>query len=372
MALFTFNPIAHHDRARAATLNFDNALEVPTPVFMPVGTQASVKSLIQEDLEEMGYNLILANTYHLHLRPGSTVLNHFGGAKKFMSWPRLMLTDSGGYQAFSLSSLVKYDDYGIHFRSHLDGSPHLFTPSGTLDIQRSIGADIIMPLDDCAPYPADPKRLADSLLRTHRWLEESKRHWQNSGQDETQSLFGIVQGGVDIELREESAKFVAALDLPGNAIGGLSVGEKGEEFRKALDHTLLFLPHQKPRYLMGVGSLPEIIYAVEYGVDMFDCVLPTRNARNGQVFTSNGKLNLRAEYNKLQDKPIDPQCGCRVCKRYSLGYIRHLHKAREISAYSLSSYHNLYFMKTFMDALRASILDNTFAEFKAHWLALYE
>ncbi len=371
MARFTFEMEAQDDRARAIRLLFPGDMKLETPVFMPVGTQASVKSLLQEDLEEIGYWLILTNTYHLHLRPGTTVLNHFGGAKKFMSWPRLMLTDSGGYQAFSLSSLVKYDEYGIHFRSHLDGSPHLFTPSGTLDIQRAIGSDIMMPLDDCAPYPADRKRLAESLQRTTRWLQESKKHWLDTGQDQTQSLFGIVQGGVETDLREESAKALTALDLPGYAIGGLSVGEKDAEFRKALEHTLKFLPENKPRYLMGVGSLPEIIYAVEYGVDMFDCVLPTRNARNGQVFTSGGKLNLRAEYNKLKDAPIDPECQCRVCRRYSLGYIRHLHKAREISAYSLSSYHNLFFMKRFMDELRNSILQKSFADFKAHWISLY-
>jgi len=357
--------------ARAANLKFSNGMEVPTPVFMPVGTQASVKSLWQEDLEEIGYNLILTNTYHLYIRPGTELLKQFNGVKNFMSWPHLMLTDSGGYQAFSLSGLTKYDDGGVHFKSHLDGSSHYFTPENVLDTQAVIGSDIVMPLDDCAPYPADETRLTESLKRTHEWMQRSVDHWNKMNYNEKQSLFAIVQGGVDLKKREESALTLSALDVPGFAIGGLSVGEKNEDFLRALQVCTENLPKDKPRYLMGVGSIPEIIKAVDMGVDMFDCVLPTRNARNGQVFTSAGKINLRAEYNKLKDTPIDPECKCSVCARYSLGYLRHLHKAKEISAYSLSSYHNLYFMKKLMTDLRQSIVNDSFLSFKKHWIDLF-
>lgn len=371
MAKFNFLIEKEQKSARAATLRFENGIDIQTPVFMPVGTVGSVKALGQDELEELGYRLILANTYHIHLRPGKEVMDHFGGIKNFISWPHIVLTDSGGFQAFSLSELTKYDDHGVHFKSHLDGSSHTFTPQNVLDIQASIGSDIVMPLDDCAPYPADAKRLAESLVRTHRWIKESHDHYKEQGYDQTQNLFGIIQGGVEPELRIESARAVCALDLPGFAVGGLSVGEKSDQFRTALAATTPEMPVEKPRYLMGVGTIPEILFAVEHGIDMFDCVLPTRNARNGQVFTSKGKLNLRAEYNRLETGPIDPECGCKVCKRYSLGYIRHLHKSKEILALSLSSYHNLYFMIRFMENLRKSILDESFTEYRDHWLKVF-
>jgi len=371
MSRFQFELTSKFSSARTGILRFDNGITVETPVFMPVGTRASVKAVSQENLEELGYELILNNTYHLYLRPGTVVLKEFGGVKKFMSWPRLILTDSGGYQAFSLSKLTKYLDNGIHFKSHLDGSPHLFTPEKVLDIQSIIGSDIVMPLDDCAPYPAGEKRLRESLVRTHLWIRQSVDYWRHMGYDNTQSLFAIVQGGVNPDLRRESAQFVTTLDLPGYAIGGLSVGEKNDEFKVALAETLPHLPENKPRYLMGVGSIPEILFAVRHGVDMFDCVLPTRNARNGQVFTSSGKLNVRAEYNKFKDNPVDENCGCRVCKRYSLGYIRHLHKTQELLAYELSSYHNLYFMQDFMKKIRTAIKDQTFESFFKQYTDLF-
>jgi len=371
MSVLKFEIEKTEDQSRAGLLTFENRDQVQTPVFMPVGTQATVKALSQEDLEEIGYNLILANTYHLYLRPGTTLLKKFGGVKNFMSWPRRMLTDSGGFQAFSLSGLTKYTEDGVNFKSHHDGSSHFFTPENVLDYQADIGSDIVMPLDDCAPYPAPPERINESLKRTHEWLQRSKKHWLAKGYNEKQSLFGIVQGGADIQKRVESAKAITELDLPGNAIGGLSVGEKNNEFLEAMNASCLHLPKEKPRYLMGVGSVPEILHAVSMGVDMFDCVLPTRNARNGQVFTSSGKINLRAEYNKLKDSPIDTECECRVCQRYSLGYIRHLHKAKEILAYSLSSYHNLFFMKQFMDNIRKSIVSGNFMEFKNKWLDIF-
>ena len=367
---FQFEVQSRQASARAGLLKF-NAQTLETPVFMPVGTRASVKAVSQENLEEIGYQLILTNTYHLYLRPGTLVLKEFGGVKNFMAWPHLMLTDSGGFQAFSLSSLTQYLDNGIHFKSHLDGSSHLFTPEKVLDIQSIIGSDIVMPLDDCAPYPADEKRLREALTRTHQWLQQSKQHWEKTGYENEQSLFGIVQGGVKPELRRESAQFAASLNLPGYSIGGLSVGENISDFQIALSEALPHLPEEKPRYLMGVGSIPEILYAVSRGVDMFDCVLPTRNARNGQVFTSAGKLNIRAEYNKFQNKPVDENCECRVCRRYSLGYLRHLHKTQELLAYELSSYHNLYFMHRFMGNLRQSIIDEKLEEFVKHYTELF-
>lgn len=336
---------------------------------MPVGTQATVKAIAQEDLVEIGYQLILGNTYHLYLRPGSDLIDGFGGIHKFMAWPHAVLTDSGGYQAFSLSDNVKLTDEGVKFRSHLDGSAHYFTPENTIRIEREIGADIIMPIDDCAPYPADDKRLKESLVRTHRWLAECKTHWLRDPRH--QSLFGISQGGINPVLRADSAKAVADLDLPGYAIGGLSVGEPLEHFVPALGSAIEHLPQDKPRYVMGVGSIPELLNGVELGVDMFDCVLPTRNARNGQVFTSLGKVNLRNEKHARSADPIDPACGCKVCKTYAVGYIRHLHKQGEILGLMLSTYHNLYFMFHFMRSMREAIVAGRFKAFKEKWLPLF-
>lgn len=371
--------IHHTDgTARAGCLRFIRQLdttkgisctEVETPAFMPVGTQATVKAISQEDLEAIGFRLLLANTYHLYLRPGSAIIDGAGGIHQFMAWPHAVLTDSGGYQAFSLSDNVKLTDAGVIFRSHLDGSEHLFSPERTIEIQRAIGADIIMPIDDCAPYPADERRLKESLVRTHRWLAECKTHWLRAPRHQT--LFGIAQGGVSLQLRAESARAVADLQLPGYAIGGLSVGEPLEYFVPSLAAAIEHLPKDKPRYVMGVGSIPEILNAVELGVDMFDCVLPTRNARNGQVFTSRGKLNLRNLKHARSDDAIDSECACKVCSRYSLGYIRHLHKQREILGLMLSTYHNLYFMYHFMKKLRSAIMAGAFAEYRRHWSAVF-
>lgn len=360
------------DLARAGQIDFGNGLTVETPVFMPVATTGSVKSLSQQDLQNLGYRLILGNTYHLYLRPGLEVISHFGSLKKFMSWNNAVLTDSGGFQAFSLSGLSRYKKDGVEFRSHIDGSLHFFNPEKVLEIQNTLHSDIVMPIDDCAPYPADKKRLQESLQRTHSWLQESVKIFQEKNYIETQNLFSIVQGGVDVSLRKESAQFCASQEVSGHAIGGLSVGEKNHEFLEALAVSCEHLPPDKPRYLMGVGSIPEIIHAVALGTDMMDCVLPTRNARNGQVFTSQGKLNLRASYNRFADIPIDEKCNCYVCQNYSLGYIRHLHKAKELLAFSLSTYHNLHFMKQFMTELRRSIVEENFLAWSKDWLDKYQ
>lgn len=342
---------------------------IKTPVFMPVGTRGSIKSLSSEDIDELGYQLILANTYHLYLKPGKDVFDSFGGLKKFMSYGKALLTDSGGFQVFSLGSLFKFEEDGVRFQSHIDGSYHRFTPESVIDIQRSIGSDIMMVLDDCAPYGSDLARLELALKRTHAWAKISYEYWMSDLRN--QNLFPIVQGGVNESLRKKSLDFLQEIPFPGIAIGGLSVGEPRSEYVRILESLAPSLDQNRPRYLMGVGTVLDILEGVKNGIDMFDCVLPTRNARNGQVFTSSGKLNLRNEAHRLSDSPIDPTCDCMVCKRYSLGYLRHLHKVKELTAFRLSTYHNLYFMKSFMEKLRNSIENGSFLGFYTHWKNLF-
>ncbi len=356
-------------RARTGILDL-NGVKLNTPVFMPVGTRGVVKTLDTEDLEELEYSLILGNTYHLYLRPGTSVLDQFGGLKKFMTWKGALLTDSGGYQVFSLNSLFKYETDGVRFQSHIDGSRHYFTPGSVIDVQRSIGSDIMMVLDDCAPFDSSPERLRQSLERTHRWAEMSVEHWEKK--KNSQHLFGIFQGGIDLDSRLESLKAIASLPFDGIAIGGLSVGEPRKDFIRILDGISSHTDRSRPLYLMGVGTVPDILDGVKNGVDMFDCVLPTRNARNGQVFTSLGKVNLRNEKWKNSDAPMDPNCQCKVCKRYSIGYIRHLHHVGEITAFSLSTFHNLFFMKNFLSEIQKSIQAGEFLETYARWKNLYE
>ena len=342
---------------------------IETPIFMPVGTQGTIKALSTDDISELGYQLILSNTYHLYLRPGTEVLDHFAGIKKMMGYPKAMLTDSGGYQVFSLASLFKFFHDGVKFQSHIDGSHHTFTPSKVLDIQNSIGSDIWMVLDDCAPYDSNTKRIKDSLDRTHRWAENSIRHWQEKAF--TSQLFGISQGAFDLDSRKFSLEKIQSLPFSGVAIGGLSVGEPREWFIKVIESLAPFMDPLRPHYLMGVGTVPDILDGVRNGIDMFDCVLPTRNARNAQVFTRKGKLNLRNEKFKLSDSKIDEECNCKVCQNYSLGYLRHLHKAKEILALQLSTFHNLQFMKDFMEMIRNSIITDEFPQFSTEWKNLY-
>src|SRR6266481_985613 len=351
--------------------------EIETPVFMPVGTVASVKGVPQDTLEELGAQIILGNTYHLYLRPGVSTVRKLGGLHGFMAWRRAILTDSGGFQVFSLSELRKVTEEGVTFRSHLDGSSHFFSPESAMEAQIGLGADIIMAFDECTEYPADQARARASMEMTARWAERSKKYfeehknqvpWKSAAAmghphpieqplsgDATQSLFGIVQGGMDRELRKESAERTIEIGFPGYAIGGLSVGEPRELTREIVESTLEHLPKDKPRYLMGVGTPEEIVEYANLGVDMMDCVLPTRAARHGLLFTSEGKISIKQARYAGDQGPLDPNCGCRVCQRYSRAYLRHLYASNEVLAQVLNTVHNLSFYLDEMTRVRHSI-----------------
>lgn len=341
---------------------------IETPVFMPVGTQATVKAMTPEELKEMGATIILGNTYHLYLRPGHKIIEKAGGLHKFMNWDRAILTDSGGFQVFSLSSLRKITEDGVEFRSHIDGSKHFFTPEKVIEIQNSLGSDIIMSFDECAPYPADYDYVKRSMELTIKWAERGKKAHKNT---DRQALFGIVQGGTYKDLRRECAERLVDMDFPGYAIGGLSVGEPKDLMYEIIDFTTDYLPHDKPRYLMGVGTPEDLIEGVIRGVDMFDCVLPTRIARNGTVFTSRGKLIVRDAPYAEDFSPLDEECDCYTCKNYSRAYLRHLFKAKEILAARLATYHNLYFLIKLMEKIREAIRQERLLEFKEEFLKKY-
>ena len=340
--------------------------DIPMPAFAPVGTQATVKTVSPDELENAGATLILSNTYHLYLRPGADVIARLGGLHDFMGWPHPILTDSGGYQVFSLEGMRRVDEDGVTFRSHLDGSEHRFTPESAIAIQEKLGADIIMCFDECAP-PLDRVYNQQAMQRTHRWAERC-RQAQTRGD---QALFGIVQGGVFADLRQESARFLTTLGFPGYAIGGLSVGETKEQMHAILDVVTPLLPADKPRYLMGVGSPEDLLEGVSRGVDLFDCVLPTRVARNGGLLTSKGRINLRNAQYAEDPAPIEEGCDCFTCRRFSRAYVRHLLKANEILGLRLATNHNLRFMLRLMAQIRQSILDGTFLAFKETFLGGY-
>jgi queuine tRNA-ribosyltransferase len=342
---------------------------IETPVFMPVGTLATVKAMKPETVKNLGNegsHIILSNTYHLYLRPGHEIVRQAGGLHKFMNWDRAILTDSGGFQVFSLGDLRKITEEGVAFRSHIDGSSHMFTPEKSIEVQNALGSDIMMAFDECAPYPADRRYVTDSLNRTTRWLERCKKQHTNI---EQQSLFGIMQGGMYKDLRKESAKQIVDLDLPGYAIGGLSVGEPKDLMYDIMDECVDALPKDKARYLMGVGSPDCLIEGVERGIDMFDCVLPTRVARNGTAFTSVGKVAIKnAKYEK-DFFPLDPDCDCYTCRNYSKAYLRHLYKSGEILSSMLLTEHNLHFLVHMMENMRKAIENDAFSEYKK---AFYE
>lgn len=345
-----------------------------TPAFMPVGTTGTMKALSFEDMTEMGTEIILGNTYHLYLRPGAPLIEQFGGLAKFNSWNGPMLTDSGGYQVFSLRDISKISDEGVKFQSHIDGSYHMFTPENVMETQHAIGADIIMAFDQCVPYPADEKLASEGVRRTHEWAIRCRdRHAELCKEREFNPfLFGIVQGSTYKELRAQSAQQIVELDFPGNAVGGVSVGETKEEMEDMLAFAIGFLPGAKPRYMMGIGYPDDILMAVSHGVDMFDCILPTRSARTGLVFTSEGPLVYRnAKYAK-DDRPLDPNCDCRVCRKYSRAYLRHLYNMSEITGFMLASYHSSYFFQELMRGIRKSIEEKRFSEFKKEFLAKYQ
>ena len=334
--------------------------DIQTPIFMPVGTQATVKSMTPEELkEEVKAQIILSNTYHLYLRPGQEIVKEAGGLHNFMKWDRPILTDSGGFQVFSLSSLRKITEEGVAFHSHLDGSKHLFTPESVMKTEEDLGADIIMAFDECCPYPSTYEYTKNSMERTTRWAKRCKE----AHTTENQALFGIIQGGFFEDLRKKSAEDLIALDLPGYAIGGISVGEPKEEFLKMLYYTTPLMPKDKPRYLMGVGTPVNILEAVHLGVDFFDCVMPSRNARHGNLFTWKGKLNLLNEKFQRDPNPIDETCRCPACRRYSKAYIRHLFKAREILGMRLCVLHNLYFYNELMQKIRDALDGGCFEAF---------
>ncbi len=324
---------------------------IETPVFMPVGTQASVKTMTPEELKDCGAQIILSNTYHLHLRPGEDLVEKAGGLHTFMHWDRPILTDSGGFQVFSLADLRKVEERGVQFRSHLDGSKMFIGPEESIAIQQALGSDIMMQFDECSPYPCDYPRAKDAMHRTLRWLERCMKSWTH----EHQALFGIVQGAFYGDLRVECAKEMAQLDLPGFGIGGLSVGEPKEVMYDMLERMMPYMPQQKPRYLMGVGSPDCLIEGVLRGVDMFDCVLATRVARNGTVFTHDGRLVVRNAKYAEDFTPLDADCDCYACRNYTRAYIRHLFKAGEILALRLNSIHNIYFLTKMMEQMRAAI-----------------
>ncbi|HHW10082.1 MAG TPA: tRNA guanosine(34) transglycosylase Tgt [Firmicutes bacterium] len=344
--------------------------EVETPVFMPVGTQATVKTATPEELAEMGAGIILGNTYHLYLRPGPEIIARAGGLHKFMNWPRPILTDSGGYQIFSLAELRRLSEEGVEFKSHLDGSRHFLTPELVVKIQGELGSDIAMVLDECPPYPAEPGYIAASMARTTRWAARSLEALAAARSE--QALFGIIQGGVYRHLREQHAREIAELGFPGLAIGGLSVGEPKETMYQVLDWVVPCLPPEKPRYLMGVGAPEDIFAAVARGVDMFDCVLPTRLARHGTVLTGRGRLTVRNAAYAADFSPLDEECGCYVCRNYTRAYIRHLLHAGEILGLRLTTWHNLHYMLDLMRKIRESIAAGTFIalwqEFQANYL----
>lgn len=341
---------------------------INTPIFMPVGTAATVKAMTPEELKDMDAEIILSNTYHLYLRPGHELIEKAGGLHKFMNWDKPILTDSGGFQVFSLGDLRKISEEGVEFRSHIDGSKHFLSPEKAMEIQNALGSDIMMAFDECAPYPADHDYVKKSLERTTRWAKRCKDAHKNP---DTQALFGIVQGGMYKDLREQSVKELLALDFPGYSVGGLSVGEPKELMNEVLDYTVPLLPADKPRYLMGVGSPDALIDGVIRGIDMFDCVLPTRIARNGTCMTSQGKVVIKNAKYYDDFSPLDPECDCYTCRNYSKSYLRHLFKANEILSSRLLTTHNLYFLINLMKDVRQAIMDDRLLDFKEEFFKRY-
>ena len=341
---------------------------VLTPVFLPVGSQATVKTLTPDDIKDIGFNMVLANTYHLYLRPGIDVIEKMGGLHQFMAWDGAILTDSGGYQVFSLAPLCRINDDGVTFRSHIDGSEHFLTPELTVKYQESLGADVMMVLDECTAYGDSQEKVRKAMDRTHRWAEKCLKAQKRKDQ----ALYAIVQGGMFPELRRQSAEHLTALDFPGYAIGGLSVGEPKATTFAMVEATSAWLPVDRPRYLMGVGSPEDIVEGVARGMDIFDSALPTRVARNGALFTGKGRINIRRAAYRKMDGPPDPDCDCYTCRTFSAAYLSHLFRSEELLALRLATVHNLRFIGNLMQKLRESILDGTFSAFREDFLSSYK
>ncbi len=357
----SFEVLATSGRARRGRLQTPHGV-VETPVFMPVGTAGTVKALTMEHLLQLNASIILGNTYHLFLRPGHTLVRELGGLHRFIGWPRAMLTDSGGFQVFSLSERRRITEEGVEFRSHLDGRKLLFTPESVMDVQQTLGADIVMAFDECPPSNSKRAYLEDSLARTTRWAARCKAAWRP---DSGSSLFGIVQGGLHEDLRRRHAEEICALDLPGYALGGFALGESSVQMHEGFAFSVPLLPTDRPRYIMGVGTLEDLVRAVEAGADMFDCVLPTRCARNGLLFTRRGagRLTIKNQVFARDERPVDESCGCYTCRTHTRAYLRHLFAADELTAYTLNTIHNLWTYLELMRDLREAIASDTFAAF---------
>lgn len=363
-----FKKVAQSKKARAGVITTAHG-DIQTPIFMPVGTRASVKTIWQEELVEMNAQIILGNTYHLYLRPGHELIERVGGGLHgFMKWDRAILTDSGGYQVFSLSAMNKVTEEGVTFQSHLDGSRHLISPEKSMEIQRALGSDIVMNFDECPALPASKERLRESMELTLRWARRCRDYQLK----DHQNLFGIIQGGLHFDLRTECMERLKEMDFEGYALGGLSVGEKNEEMVNFLDNFGHTMPEDKPRYLMGVGKPLDILNGIRAGIDMFDCVLPTRNARNGQFLTKGGPLNIKKERFKEDLLPPDPECSCKVCAKYTRAYIRHLYTVGEYLAGNMITYHNLHFYLQMTTDARNAILNDQFDEFYTKFYNSYQ
>ena len=358
-------------RARTGVLHLTHG-EVQTPVFMPVGTNGTVKAITKDDLNEIGFNLILSNTYHLFLRPGEEVIGKAGGLHRFMNWDKNILTDSGGFQVFSLSALRKITEEGASFQSHIDGSKLFISPEKAVKIQSIFGSDIQMQLDYCSAWGAPKKEAEFALDITNKWLDRAVKTWKEEADNGYKgSLFSIVQGNFFKDLREQSAQICADSGTPGIAIGGLSVGEPSDLFYEMLAYTAAMLPEDKPRYVMGIGTPEYILHAIEHGIDMFDCVILTREARNGRVYTGKGPFSLKRSENKFDFEPIDKECTCKVCREYSRAYLRHLFKTKEILFSMLASFHNLHFINKLVENCRNAVNAGRFLEYKKEFLSCY-
>jgi queuine tRNA-ribosyltransferase len=359
---FSFSVLREDGAARAGRMTTGHGM-VDTPAFMPVGTGGAVKAVTPEELRACGARIVLANTYHLYLRPGHTLVRDLGGLHAFMHWEGPILTDSGGFQAFSMEALRRLDEEGVRFKSHLDGSLHLLTPETSMEIQSALGSDVAMVLDECPPLPSPRPVVEEAVERTSRWAERSRAAYAGPGVP-----FAIVQGGTHADLRARSARALVAMDFPGYAIGGVSVGEPPEAIAAVARTTAALLPAARPRYLMGVGRPQDLVEAVAGGVDLFDCVMPTRNARNGTLFTSGGKVNIKREENRKDPGPLDADCPCEACRHYSRAYLRHLYVSGEILAARLHTIHNLTFYLGLMRRMREAIVEGRFAAFREAFL----